>query len=334
MSNARTLSGLYFGDEQIAYARANREKDADLRTAWDWLLADAGSLVTEKKPHKKAKETIPIHKPALGGLSAALEAGFRFRFADDEIAGERAAGALLRDGREWQQQDTLQASLMQTAATMQLFALVQPLLEADAAAWREQQLAWVAHLIDQELQATYVERCWLTLLRITGGLLFDQEAWFEAGAAQYRQVIDNDIHPEGYLRPAVERKQPDGDSLLRMLLAVDALSLGAEAAYHAGTDLWGYQNRDVGLNTAVTYLVYYYFYPDKWRWDEGLTVEEVQPLYKQHGAFIEIAASHDYPRGVEILLEAERPFFSTYAGGLTTLSHIRTRPRHRIRWLF
>ncbi len=333
MSKASTWSGLYFGEEQIRYARQQREKNEVLQVAWDWLLAEPGALVTEKKPHKKARETIPVQKPTLSGLSAALESGFRFRFAGDETAGMRAAQALQAGGVQWQQGNTLLEALMNTAATMQIFALVQPVLGADAALWREQQATWLRQLFAQREQANYVESCWLTLLHISGGLLLEQEGWLEDGAAQVRKVIDEDIHPEGFLRPAVEREQPDGESLLRMLLAMGALVLSAEAATAAEIDLWGYANRDVGLNTAVTYLVYYYFYPEKWRWDEGLELDATQALFKEYGAFIEIAATHDYPRGVEILLEAERPFFSVFTGGLTTLSHSRTRPKHRIRWL-
>lgn len=334
MSKPSSLIGLYFGEDAIAYVRANRDTDANLQAAWTWLLSEPGALVTEKKPHKKAKETIPVYKPQLEGLGAAIAAGFRFRFAGDESAGIEAADALQRGGIDWQQGATLQEALLNTAAALHLFALVQPALGADALLWKEQQADWLKHLVQQEAQAAYVERCWLLLLRMTGGLLLGEDAWVEDAAEQFRHIINNDIHPEGFLRPAVEREKPDGRSLLRMLLAVGALSLAAEAAGHAGIDLWGYSNRDVGLNTAVTYIVYYYFYPEKWRWDDGLTREETDPLYKQYGAFIEIAASHDYPRGVELLLEAERPFFSAYTGGLTTISHSRTRPRPRVRWLF
>lgn len=333
MSKISTMSGLYFGEEQITDARQQREKNKDIQVAWDWLLAEPGTLVIEKKPHKKARVTIPVYKPTLSELGAALEAGFRFRFAGDESAGMRAAQALQMGGVDWQQAATLQETLMKTAATLQIFALVQPLLGADAAQWRAQQAHWLRELFVQGANVNYVEGCWRTLLHITGGLLLDEESWLQEGAARIRTIIDEDIHPEGFLRPAVERDKPDGNSLLRMLLAVAALSLAAEAASAAEIDLWGYANRDVGLNTAVTYLVYYYFYPDKWRWDDALEVEATQALFKEYGAFIEMAATHDYPRGVELLLEAERPFFSVYTGGLTTLSHSRTRPKHRLHWL-
>jgi len=333
MSETPITSGLYFNEEQIAYAQQNREEDADLQIAWDWLLAEPGTLVTEKKPHKKAKETIPVLKPELSALGTALVDGFCFRFIGDEAAGKRAVKALVENEAYGQQPETtLLDTLMHIAATLQLLALLKPILP-DAEHFLERHANEIEVHFAEEGNASYVERCWLILLRIAGGILFGNESWLQMGVEQYKHIIDNDIHPEGFLRPTVERDKPDGGSLERMLLAVGALSLAAEAAYQAGTDLWSYQNRDVGLNTAVTYLVYYYFYPDKWRWDEGITREDTEVLYKQYGAFIEIAASHDYPRGVEILLETERPFFSEFTGGLTTLSHSRTRPKHRIRWL-
>ena len=89
----------------------------------------------------------------------------------------------------------------------------------------------------------------------------------------------------------------------------------------------------MSLNTAVTYLVYYYFYPEKWRWDEQISREDTERLFRQYGAWLEIATSRANPRGVELLLEEQRPCFGPLVGGLTTLSHSETVKRRRFGWL-
>ena len=143
-------------------------------------------------------------------------------------------------------------------------------------------------------------------------------------------MINTGVHPEGYFKLLVVNATDKESAFKDMVLACAALTLAAEAASQAGENLWQYEKRDVGLNTSVTYLVYYYFYPDKWRWGEGeMSDEYTQAIFTDIGAGLEISNRRVNPRGVELLLEDQRPFFNAYMGGLTTLSHIKTeKPRY------
>lgn len=317
--------GLYFGAAEHAAARQQRPKDADLQMAWAWLEAEPDTLVLEKAPTRNRRERIEVHKSSLPGLSAFVEAGFRYRFLDHEAAGEEAAAALQQ--RPFPQPGRLPDALLESAALLHAAELLRPLLLNSP--WWTQLEPFLQTLLAQEPPG-YVERVWQRLLSVTGGIVLENDSWLQQGMDAFRRIIDEDIRPDGYIRPAVERKEEerDGMSFWRMTLVTAALSLAAEAARQVGEDLWGYERRDVGINTAATYLVFYYFYPEKWRWDDGLTEETTHAIFTEYGAFIELVTAHAHPRGVELLLERERPFFSAAVGGLTSLSHFETQ-RHK-----
>jgi hypothetical protein len=105
--------------------------------------------------------------------------------------------------------------------------------------------------------------------------------------------------------------------LLRQVLVVEALTLMAEAAEHVGVDLWGYSFRGVSVMTAFSYIMYYYFFPDKWRWDVNITNEP----FREYGGFLELVNYHAYPKDLKPLLDDLRPIYDPPGGGLTTLSH-------------
>jgi hypothetical protein len=165
---------------------------------------------------------------------------------------------------------------------------------------------------------TLVERIWIGLLNVAVGIVLEDETRLQAGADVYRQVIDNDIRPEGYLTLAVEGG--DGGSLWRQMLAVGGLVLTAEAAAHVGLDLWNYTSRGISVVTAASYLIYYYYYPDQWRWDT-LTEADTKQLFKEHGGFLEMVNRHARPKDIKLLFDDLRPFYNLTGGGLTTLSH-------------
>lgn len=175
------------------------------------------------------------------------------------------------------------------------------------------------HIINQQPGADYAAEAWRALANTAAGVALADETLFARGTEAYRAVIDHDIHPDGYLPKVVE--SPNG--YFEMLLTVQALTLNAEAARHAGLDLWRYNNRGVSIVTAALYTLYYYFYPEKWKWGEHLTLEEVQPFFKSHGAYLEMLNLHigRPTKAIDLILDDQRPLFDTFGGGMTTLTH-------------
>lgn len=314
---------LFFGqsnlDEALTFA-----DDPLLQAARDWLTASAGVVIRQPDaPQSDSDPTLPpIVKPALSGLPLAQTQALMFRFQGDESAGRRATQTLL--------QTTLEP-LPELIPAIQQLILMADIAEmvSDHAAFTPHRDAWldewgrVAGHVAATDNADPIAGYWLITLRIVAGVLLDNPDIFAEGVADFQAVINRDIHPEGYFKPLSD--PPAGYTFARHLEAVRALTLAAEAATQAGVDLWAYNIRDVSLNTAVTYIVYYYFYPDKWRWGTPPTDTDVQEQFRQSGAMIEIVTYHGYPRGVELLLEDQRPLYDPFGGGLTTLTHFATK---------
>lgn len=294
-------SGLFFTQEHIQQARNMRDRPP-LAQAWD------------------AFEAAAPEDP----LEAALHGGFAYRFGDSAAAGARAAAALQAILGRFQPQamDHLEA-LAVALALAQSFELVRDhpaLVAGERAAWLDQFFEQVNALNAVSGSAGYVELLWLGALNLAAGVTLEREDIFQAGVERYQQVIQEDIHPEGYISRAVEGE--DGQTFYRQLLCVQALVLGAEAALHAGVDLWAYHQRGVSVMTAATYLMYYYYYPEKWRWDTGLTAEDAHTLIRQHGGIFEMINRYARPeKMIQRLLDDLRPIYDPYGGGYTTLTH-------------
>jgi len=322
--------GLYFSTAQIQAAKEQRADNPALQMAWQWLQAVPGDLLREEKPKQAGDAPLQIHKPQLRGLAATMEAAFRFCFDGDEAAGLQAVEALYADRGLYDAQTRLE-TLMHILASAQIYEMLHQHSDFGRirAAWHDSFADFSGSLLNTE-NPTPLEALWLLTLRIVRGIVLEDEAGFNTGVADFRRAVDTQIHPEGYLRFATDEQ--DGPTFERHVLGAAALSLAAEAATHAGTALWTYENRDVGVNTAATYLVYYYFYPDKWRWSDHLDEDETARIFRLYGAFIEMVTYHANPRGVELLLELQRPFFSVACGGFTTLSHGTTQKRKKRRW--
>jgi hypothetical protein len=314
-------SGLYFGQVELEQARNLRDSDANLQMAWQWLRAKSGDVIREIKPDKRGGEATIIRKPALSPLEEAVANGMCYRFMHDTQAGTQAA-AYLKSAL--QDKSTLLETVMATVAAAHIYEMVRP-LAGDS--WLKQFSVYVDSLVAAH-EPTYLERIWLMTLSVVAGIVLDDEPRFQQGIDQFRHIIDNDIHPEGYIKPLISADQTA--TFRDFTLAAAALTLAAEAATQAGVNLWAYEKREVGVNTVATYLVYYFFYPEKWHWQEQFTEADTQAIFKQYGAFIEMVTYRGYPRGVEMLLEQERPLFSSL-GGLTTLSHIKAQKPKR-RW--
>jgi hypothetical protein len=307
--------GLYFARKQAEAAAKEREKHAVLQNAWQWLLAKEGDVIFERK--LKDRETEQVVKGKLSPLGQAVEAGFRYRFMGDEAEAEKGTAFL--------EQISLETIHEQVAAA-HLAELLRPFVSQE---WRDNYAEISANALEKYAEAEALDKFWLIALSIVSGLVLEDENRTERGAELFRKVIDEEIHPEGYFRSVVEGAKEALPVFQKMLLSLGALSLAAEAGEQIGLKLWKYEKRDVGLNTAASYLVYYYFYPDKWRWGTGLSEADTQAAFQEHGAFMEILTSHVNPRGVELLLDEQRPFFSPILGGLTSLSHFKTEKRKR-----
>lgn len=316
--------GLYFGQAQIEEAQKQREVDENLQTAWRWLLAKPEEVVQEIKADKQDEAPTLVRKPPLSGLDAAVVAGLCYRFADDKQAGQKASAFL---ESALQDQDSLLETVMETIAAAHIYEMLRP-IAGDK--WRSQFAAYVDTLSVTD-ETPYIERIWLMTLNMVAAIVLDDEQRFSQAVSQFRHIIDNDIHPEGYIKPLITPEPEEKATFKDMLLTVAALALAAEAATQAGVDLWAYEKREVGLMTVAPYLAYYYFYPEKWHWKEIITEDETRQLFRQYGAFIEMVAYRGKLRGVELLLEEQRPLFSGLVGGLTTLTHSVV-PKRKRRW--
>lgn len=307
--------GLYFGRKQVDAAKAEAETNKALQHAWQWLKSKEGDVIFERK--LKDQEPEQVVKGALSPLGQALEAGFRYRFLDDSSAAEKAWAFL---------QNYPLDNITDLIAAAHLVELLHPFVTPS---WKANYAEESAAYLAQYAEAADLDKLCLIALGMLSGVVLEDENRIESAATRFRQAIDEQIHPEGYIKPLHEGAKEALPVYQKMLLGLGALSLTAEAGEQIGLKLWNYEKRDVGLNTAASYLVYYYFYPDKWRWGTGLSETDTQAALRDNGAFMEMLTSHVNPRGVELLLDEQRPFFSPIFGGLTSLTHFKTEKRKR-----
>jgi hypothetical protein len=291
--------GLTFTPEHIQIAHKNRDREP-FQSAWAFLESN--------------HPTDPIAALSLDG--------FRWRFAQDAAAGDRAiiqlSSGLGLDALGQSHLDTLAAAV----ALAQAFELLRdhPALTSEAQSrWIASYRALLDHLNQPTGQLGLLEYIWLGCVNLCSGIALEAEERFAAGVETFRRVIDQEIRPEGYLPNIVSGA--DGGSLFRELYAVGALVIMAEAASHAGVDLWSYSSRGISVSTAAAYVTYYYYYPGQWRWDEGITEDTARPLYQACASLFEIYYRRSNAKEVKLLLDELRPCFNPYLGGLTTLTH-------------
>jgi Alginate lyase len=292
-------TGIYFTDEHIQQAQKNRESEPYL-SAWARLR----------------------DMPESDRLTTAQLNALRYRFESDDDAGEKTVD-LLRGGDINIGEDTIYIEAVAvTLALAQCFEMARDHLSfphASQAAWLEAFTTRVEQLNHPAYDLLHFEHLWLNLLNLVAGIVLEQEERFQKAVEIYKAAIQHDVHPEGYIHKAVDAQ--DGHGLYRMLLSTQALILTAEAASHAGENLWAYEYRGVSAMTPTPYLLYYYYYPDKWRWDAPLEKEAAQALYKRHAGFWEMAQRQKPSRDRKILLTELRPIYDIWGGGLTTLTH-------------
>lgn len=287
--------GLYFTPEHVKIAQAGREAPP-FDAAWTLL-----------------------HERELGGVQEAQWGGLRYRFDNDAEAGAKGVKCLIEClGDGFDEQMTYIDAVNEACVEAHAFEMLRdhPAFSAEQQAHALELFAQeVRYLNELDYQRSYVEALTLTRLNFIAGIVYDDVATVHAGIGAYERVVREDIHPQGYMPKGVEAR--DGGGLLRQILAVQSLVLMAESARHIGFDLWGYSFRGVSVMTAFSYLPYYYFFPDKWRWDTTITNEP----FGEYGGFLEIVNRHADPKDLKPLLNDLRPIYDGPGGGLTTLSH-------------
>ena len=297
--------GLFFADDDLQIARDNLARDP-IRAAVELL---------------DAQRDDPLETAHLAAL--------RYRLRGDSDAG-RSAVETLRQADFAGDLSTDLTSMQRALGWLSVIAMLR-----DHPAWRPLQAALLPAIESQVEQrnlqgATGAAAYWLGALNMAAGILLESAPHCERGANSYRQAVDAHIHPEGYLRGIVDKEGAE-QTYEMQLSATCALVLLAEMAGQVGLDLWAYDNRAVTVNTAATYTYYYYYFPEKWRWEAGLTRARTLAAMRREGAFIELVNRRHPLNGIEQLFEEQRPFFCACGGGLTTLTHGFTPPKHR-RW--
>ncbi len=291
--------GLYFTHEHIQVARSERDKEP-FRAAFLYLI--------------DREQT---------GAQGAQWCGLRYRFEGDDRAAEQAHEALLKQiEMPITEDETYLTSVAKTVMLTQTFEMVRdhPSFDYNAQVRFLNTLQErVNALSTSPYKDTQVENLWMALLVMSAGIALEREEIFTLGVEVFQRTIRDDVRPRGFMTKAVEGR--DGGSLYRQILSASALVLMAEAAAHAGVDLWSYAVRGVSVTTAAVYPIYYFYTPEKWEWDEGISVDEAQMLFRHYGGYLEMVNRRTRFKDLKPLLEDLRPIYDPHGGGLTTLTH-------------
>lgn len=297
--------GLTYTANQIQLAQEHRDTEL-ITKASDYLLNTTGDTP----------------------LATAQLAGLRYRFLEDDTSGLQAVHLL-------QQVDPSAIATNDQDSIKQLLGWLSVIESVRShPAWTDIQESWFDSLREfhqpvHDLRV--VDTLWGGALDIGMGIVLEDETLFNRGADIYRLAINQHIHPEGYLKDIIDINEAT-DTYHLQVSGTCAFVLMAEMAEHVGIDLWSVNNRGITPVTATAYLLYYYYYPEKWKWGDDLTTEKTEALINTEGAFIEIVNRRNPLRGVDILLDDLRPLFGVYAGGLTTLTHGIPMPQKKKRW--
>lgn len=298
------MDGLFHRAEHLALARDNREREP---VASALHVLDRHVEDPVKAAHLAAlRYQILADRPA---AARAVEHLSRADVASGEIGDQARCKSLLG----WL---SVAAMLRQHGSWQALEAKIMP--------------AFAAAVSDMEAARDPLEELWQGALRLAAGIVFARDSFRQQGAEAYRHAIDHVVHPEGFLKGIVDIESSEA-SYAKQVSGCCALVIMAEMATQAGLDLWSYDNRGVSPITATSYLLYYYYYPESWRWSDGLTPDDTAAAVASDGAFIEIVNRRHPLPGVEQLLAEMRPMFCASGGGLTTLTHGLAPPKKR-RW--
>ncbi len=289
--------GLFFTHEDVQRIRNERKREP-LLLAWDRLLNDEPS----------DPQDILLVNALRYRLNALLDAG-------------QTAVHLL--GRHVSNVRTSQDIIV----CVQCHELLtgQPDLDEQSASL----LKTLAHVLEANTLNIFADSIWHLAARMAWSIATEQERIFTECVQRFHQIIEHDVHPEGYLPEAVEIA-PEAAALRSQISSVQALVLMAEMARCVGLDLWSYEQRGVSILTAASYPLYYFFYPRKWPWNgeqwkpsNGVDEETAHETFQQHVGYIEMVNRRfDKPlRAADMILNELRPVYNRYGGGYVTLTH-------------
>ncbi|GIK28829.1 MAG: hypothetical protein DCC53_05315 [Chloroflexi bacterium] len=257
-------------------------------------------------------------------LQQAVVDALSWRLTGDGAAAERAAAVLAGDAIQSDEPTTpLIDACRRAIGFAQALECVRDhgaMPDAARAAIIDRWHGRVSALNSRLAQSAIHEQAWIAAVNLAAGVVLERESMFDAGADSYRRIVDS-VQPHGYIAAIVEPR--DADALTRTLAAVHGLVLAAEIAAQADIDLWAYERRGVSVMTAALYPLYYYFYPEKWPWFEGLELGPVQVEFRQYAAFLELVNHKNggSVRAVKLILDDVRPVFDALGGGPVTLTH-------------
>ena len=293
-------SGLYFTPDHVQAAHEHLNKEP-FKSAWDFL-------------NKHTPTT-----DSLNDTDLMLHA-FHFRLSGNHESGETVSHALQSSyGLDINAYATYFDALAGGITLAHAAELVRDhaTFASGLSSWSADYTNFCDQLQHPPETASVIDHIWLGFLNLVSGIVLDADDRFEAGCEAFRHTIAQ-IRPEGYLPTAVDGG--DAASFQRQFLVVSALVCMAEAATHAGVDLWAYNFRGISVTTAAAYITYYYYYPTHWRW-ATVTDEPIKALFQQGGSFLEMVNHRARPHDLKLLLDEQRPMFNPALGGLTTLTH-------------
>ena len=290
---------LFFSEQDLALARDNSDREP---------VSSALAML----------DTAPDDPLAAAQLQA-----LAYLWRQDAQAGE---GALeLAQARDWGGASSLDDMKLQVG-WLAVLSMLRAHPAWQAAAPLLNQIDGMARAALEATDGDPLRLAWLAARTMAASILCRDEAGFQGAAAIYRRLIDEHIHPEGYIKGLVDLDGAE-DTYAAQVSATGALALMAEMA---GQELWSYDNRGVSVNTAATYAFYYYFFPERWRWEDGLRRGDTRAVMRAEGAYFEMVNRRSPLRGGEQLFAEQRPMFSAHIG-VTTLTHSLPLPR-KSRW--
>lgn len=306
MQNIRHL-GLFFTQSNVNNARKN----------------------AKRPPFKDALKYLSEHKP-LDSIALIQWNGLKWIFQDDNSAAQAGIDLLesIDISSYVENQKTALKTLTDLTVLAHGFELLrnhQALSPADVETWTQTFYQQVIELNERFNDDNYLHQVWLATLNIATGIVVENNELFESGAQRIRDIIDNDVHPSGYIQEVVDKPNGFED----FLYVIQAMVLACAAADTVNVDLWGYNKRGVSTTTICLYPLYYFYYPEKWQWHDKFSIEEIQEVFTHHGGFLEIVNHHNgrSTHAIELIFKEIRPIYDSVGGGLTTLTHGVTQKR-------
>lgn len=301
-----THFGLIFTAQDVLNAQTHRD-EAPYKTAWEQFESIASDAAVQANIHQRT-----------------LYNALRWRVLGDVQAGE---AALIDFPVAWSDQNA--------AVSLPTFGLIQAYESLrDHPAHRSALTALIhdalPHFAHAETDDT-VTRAWKNALQMAVGVTLENSALIESAVYDVKTIIES-IHPAGYIPSVIQARPDDPQNFSDTVQTVHALTLAAEVGAHIGIDLWTHEKRTVSLMTAAFYPLYYYYYPEKWKWAEGLLMMDSQPVIQAAAGYLELVnRRRQNVRAVNLILNDIRPILSLN-GGATTLTHHPAPPPKRRGW--